>query len=111
MLVVIQANPLWVAGPGTFVHEMLRIANARNVAHDARPGFVTFSKELAIKRSPDVIVVGVRSDAEYLLNSAEWKNTKAVKSRRVHIVNNDLLVRPGPRLVEGLRALGTLLAR
>lgn len=109
VLVVIQANPLWVAGPNTFVDEMLDIANARNVAWDARPGFVTFSKELAIKRSPDVIIVGVPGDADYLRRSPEWKNTAAVKSGRVHVVNNDLLVRPGPRLIQGLRIIGSLL--
>lgn len=111
VLVVIQANPLWVAGPKTFVDEMLSIANARNVAADARAGFVTFSKELAIKRSPEIIIVGQPGDAQYLLNSPEWKNTRAVRSKQVHVVNNDLLVRPGPRLVEGLRVLGALLDR
>lgn len=105
VLVVIQSNPLWVAGPKTFVDEMLEIAHARSVANDARPGFVPFSRELAIKRNPDVIVVGVRSDVGYFLKSPEWRNTKAVKSGRVFFINNDLLVRPGPRLVAGLREL------
>ena len=34
MLVVIQANPLWTTGPKTFVDEMIRMANATNVASD-----------------------------------------------------------------------------
>jgi iron complex transport system substrate-binding protein len=109
VLVVIQSNPLWVAGPSTFVHEMLGIANARNVAHDARPGFVTFSRELAIARNPDLIVVGVKSDADYFMKSPEWKNTKAVRLKHVYVINNDLLVRPGPRLAEGLNALAAKL--
>ena len=37
VMVVIQSSPLWVAGPNTFIDEMLRLANAKNIAWDARP--------------------------------------------------------------------------
>jgi iron complex transport system substrate-binding protein len=110
VLVVIQSNPLWAAGPKTFVDEMLDITHSRNVAHDARPGFVPFSRELAIKRNPDVIVVGIESDVDYFLKSPEWRKAKAVMSRRVHFINNDLLVRPGPRLTAGLTELARRLS-
>jgi len=105
VLVVIQSSPLWAAGPGTFVDEMIRAAHARNVAFDARAGFVTFSKELAISRNPDLIVVGVKSDADYFLKSREWRRTNAVRNGRVFVINSDLMVRAGPRLVDGLEEL------
>ncbi|MGQ9455541.1 MAG: ABC transporter substrate-binding protein [Armatimonadota bacterium] len=105
VLVVIQSNPLWVAGPKTFVDEMIRIVHAKNIAFDARPGFVTFSKELAIARNPDVIITGVRSDLVYFLRSAEWRSTNAVKHRRVYLVDSAILVRAGPRLADGLEVL------
>lgn len=109
VLVVIQANPLWAAGPRTFIAEMLETANARNIAYDARPGFVPFSKELAISRNPDVIIVGSETDQKFFLSSPTWKNTRAAKSRRVYVINNDLLVRPGPRLVDGLKKIANKL--
>lgn len=109
VLVVIQSNPLWVAGPKTFVDEMIRIVHAKNVAFDARPGFVTFSKELAISRNPDVIITGVKSDLEYFLRSKEWRSTNAVKHRRVYLVDSDVLVRAGPRLADGLEVLANKL--
>lgn len=111
VLVVIQSNPLWVAGPKTFVHEILGIANARNVARDARQGFVPFSKELSISRNPDVIIVGIKSDADYFLKSPEWRNTKAVRNKRIYVIKSDLLVRPGPRLSAGLREVSAALGR
>ena len=104
-MVVIQSNPLWVAGPGTFIDEMLKLANGKNIAWDARPGFVTFSRELAISRNPSVIVVGSKSDRSFFLAGPVWKNTSAAKNNRVYIINNDLLVRPGPRLVNGLKEI------
>ncbi len=105
VLVVIQSSPLWAAGPKTFVDEMIRLAHAKNVAFDARPGFVTFSKELAISRNPDVIVAGVKSDADYFLKSPEWRKTNAVKYRRVFVIKSELMTRPGPRLAGGLEEL------
>ena len=104
-LVAIQANPLWVAGPKTLVGEMLSICNAENIAADARPGFNTFPIERALARDPQVIVVGRESERKFLIKSPVWKNTTAVRSDRVVVINPDLLVRPGPRLVEGLQLL------
>ncbi|MEN6356983.1 MAG: cobalamin-binding protein [Armatimonadota bacterium] len=111
VLVVIQANPLWAAGPKTFVDEMIGLAHATNIAHDARPGFVTFSKELAVSRNPDVIITGQKQDAHYFLTDPAWKQTSAAKHGRVFVIDNDLLVRPGPRLAYGLVKLNQALNR
>ena len=110
VLVVIQANPLWSAGPKTFVDEMIRIAKGKNIAYNARPGFNTFSKELAVSRNPDVIVTGVTSDADYFLKSPLWRHTNAVKHKRVHVIESELVVRPGPRLTTGLKRLAEKLS-
>lgn len=107
VLVVIQANPLWAAGPKTFVNEMLGIANAKNVASDARPGFVPFSRELVITRNPDVIITGVAADIGFFGSSPEWRNTSAVKNKRIYVIDSDILLRAGPRLADGLKALAS----
>ena len=110
VLVVIQANPLWCAGPKTFVDEMITIARGRNVAYDARPGFNTFSRELALKRNPDVVVVGIKDDADLFLKSPLWRHTNAVRHNRVHVIEGDFMVRAGPRLTIGLRRLAEKLS-
>lgn len=109
VLVVIQSNPLWAAGPKTFVDEMLGIAHAKNIANDAKPGFVTFSKELAISRNPDAIIVGMKQDAKFFLTDPAWKTTPAARHKHVYLIDNDLLVRPGPRLADGLAKLAKML--
>ena len=105
VLVVVQSNPMWVAGPKTIVDEMLTIAHAKNVASDARPGFVPFSKEAAVSRNPDVIITGLPSDIPFFTKSPEWRNTSAVKNKRIYVINSDLLFRTGPRLAQGLKEL------
>jgi iron complex transport system substrate-binding protein len=105
VLVVIQPNPLWAAGPKTFMDEMIKLVNAKNIAFDARAGFVPFSKELAIQRNPDIIILGSIQDMQYFIKSKDWRLTNAVKNKKVFIINSDLLVRPGPRIVDGLSKL------
>ena len=106
-MVVIQAQPLWVAGPRTFVDEMIRAAHAKNIAWDARAGFGQFSTEVAVSRDPDVIVVR-KGGAKEILDSPLWKRTSAVRNRGVHEMDMDLLVRPGPRLAQGIRDLARI---
>lgn len=105
VLVVIQTNPLWVAGPGVFVDEMLKFSKATNVAHDASPGFNQFSAEVAVTRNPDVIIVSRREDRDFFLKNPLWAKTNAVKDRCVYVVNGDLMLRAGPRLSEGLKEI------
>lgn len=106
-LVVVQSNPLWAAGPKTFVDEMLAIAHATNICHDARPGFAPFSKELAISRNPDIIITGQRSDIDFFSKAPEWRNVSAVRNKRIHVIDSDLLFRAGPRLAQGLREVAS----
>lgn len=105
VLVVVQASPLWVTGPGTFVDEMLAALNCKNTASDAKPGFSMFSVESAVAKNPDVIIVTREEDKKFFIKSEIWKHTKAVKDGKVIVVNPDLIFRPGPRLALGLAEL------
>ncbi|MHB0912333.1 MAG: ABC transporter substrate-binding protein [Armatimonadota bacterium] len=104
VLVAIQMEPLWVAGPSTFVDEMIRLAGGVNVAADSRPGFAQFSTEAAILAKPTVIISTDKGGARFF-RSGIWKNSKA----QVCETSPDALVRPGPRLAEGIRAVAKLL--
>jgi len=108
VLVVIQPSPLWAAGPKTLVDEMLGFVRAVNIAHDSQPGFNQFPVEKAIARRPDVLIVG-KGEKRFFLDSPIWRDTKAVRDNRVYDMDFDLLVRPGPRLAEGLTKLAAVL--
>ena len=108
VLVAVQADPLWAAGPKTFVDEMIAMAGGVNVASDAKPGFNQFSAEAAVWRNPDVIVGTYKGDRQVFTRGL-WKDTKAARSGRVYEADPDLLVRAGPRLADGLLALARLI--
>jgi len=108
VLVVVQPSPLWAAGPKTLVDEMLRYCGVANVASSAKPGFNQYPVESAVSRKPDVIIAG-KGESKFFLTSPLWRGTAAVRNKRVYEMDFDLLVRPGPRLADGLLKLSDLL--
>jgi iron complex transport system substrate-binding protein len=105
VLVVVWPEPMTVAGPGSFVDELLRHVGARNLAGDAPVPFPTYGVERVIERQPDVIIVGTHAAGAPPLQPLERLPVPAAKNRRIHLLDGDLLFRPGPRLVEGAEAL------
>lgn len=108
VLVAIQADPLWAAGPKTFVDEMITLAGGANLASDAKPGFNQFSAEAAVWRNPDVIIGTYKGDKQVFTRGL-WRGTKAAKSGRVYEADPDILVRAGPRLADGLLYLANVI--
>ncbi|HVR72874.1 MAG TPA: ABC transporter substrate-binding protein, partial [Planctomycetota bacterium] len=75
-------------------------------------GYPRISTETVLRRDPDVIVVGDSAAGvtpESVLRRPGWESLSAVRSGRVHVFDEDLGSRPGPRLVDGLETLARLL--
>lgn len=97
-------DPLSTAGPGSFIDDMIRIAGGINAAGDADSAWPPFSVEELLAADPDVIVTGSPEMAQDVLSRPGWESIKAVREGRVvGVPNEDIVVRPGPRLIEGLR--------
>jgi iron complex transport system substrate-binding protein len=114
VLYVVSDEPLMVAGPRTFVGQLLELAGGRNVFADLAQQYPRVSDEAVLRRDPAVILApdhGVSGIAARLRRRPGWDRLRAVRSGRVHTVHEDLVSRPGPRLVEGLEAVEKVLAR
>jgi len=105
-LVVIQEWPVWVAGSHTFVNEMIAIAGGENAAADIG-WFGQMSMESMVMRSPEVIIVVTGGRADFL-HRAATRVTPAVRNGHCISLDPNLFVRPGPRLVDGLRAISRI---
>jgi len=110
VLFAVQGNPLWAAGPETFVDEMIRLAGGRSVSASLKPGFNMMSGESAVASAPDVIIVTDPASAQFFHTATAWRNTPAVRHGRVIQVDPDLFVRPGPRLAAGMRQMSDVVA-
>jgi iron complex transport system substrate-binding protein len=72
--------------------------------------------EVVAAANPEVIVVswpGVRNDTprQRALARPEWRDVSAVRHGRVYAIDDRLLHRPGPRMVDGLEAIAGIVAR
>ena len=114
VMVDLWEDPLMVAGPGSFVDELIQLAGGRNVAFDATKNWATFSVEAVVNRKLDVIVRAfMGSDAE---NEAakllDWNAMPGLEQMRLYgadDINPDLLLQPGLRTVDALEKLGAIL--
>lgn len=108
-LVVVWTDPLSVAGGRSFVDDAIAAAGGLDVAADSPLPYPQYSIERLLARAPDVIVVGSHGDAPSLAPLLAHPSLPAVRDRRVYRIDQDLLFRPGPRLVDGIEALARVL--
>ncbi len=105
---VAPAPRIYTTGKGTFMHEMLEMIHAENAASD-HEGWVTLNEEEIIVLQPDVIITtyGFYMDhaVEDVLARVGWSEVPAIKNKQVFDVESDPVVRPGPRLADGVEQL------
>lgn len=114
VLFVVGRDPLYVAGPGSHIDEMIRRVGGRNVAHDALSPYQQVSLETILERRPEVII-----DASENRPGARrgrrpgywgrWPFLPAVRDQRVWVVEPGRLVIPGIRLPEMTELMGRLI--
>jgi len=109
VFIEIWHEPLMTAGKGSFVDELITLAGGINIAHDIERPYSNFSAEKVLNLNPDCIIMAYM-DKESPLKLIEsrfgWKDIDAVKNKRVfNDINPDILLRPGPRITEGLKEI------
>ena len=98
-----------IYGPadGSFIVEMIRLAGGTAITTGS-PTVFSIPLETLLTADPEVIVLG---DAAYGVTAEQvaarpgWGGMTAVRDGAIRPVDDVVVTRPGPRLVEGLRAL------
>ncbi|MCG8453991.1 MAG: ABC transporter substrate-binding protein [Spirochaetales bacterium] len=98
----------WTAGGDTFIGEMIELAGGENIAQDTE-GW-SFSLEALVARDPDVIFIPSWADGVFQ-NSPVYSDLRAVQSGNVFVVDENTIVRQGPRIGEGLASLVSIVAQ
>src|SRR5207247_2094267 len=104
-------QPLYTIGRDAFQTDLVRRAGGISVTADVPTAFPRFSDEDALASRPDAIILptgGSMGSANSTVAPA-LRNSPAVLHGRVYKINDDLLSRPGPRLVDGLEELARAL--
>lgn len=101
----------YTAGKGTFITLLIERAGGYNIASDVE-GYPQLSLEQVVAADPYFIILGdsaFGTSPELVAARPGWSNLSAVKSGQVFPFDDNLVSRPGPRLVDGLEALAKLL--
>jgi iron complex transport system substrate-binding protein len=104
----------YTAGPGTFIDLLIGRAGGQNVVSLAgiTDAYPQISLEQLVIAPPDFIVLGDSMWGTTPVSVAArpgWDTLTAVTESRIFPFDDNLVSRPGPRLVDGLEALAKLL--
>ncbi len=105
----IAQEPLYTAGPGTFINDLIDQAGGENVV--TQEGYVAYSLEQLLKDDPDVYLAtkGSMSDPADIEKRPGYSALAAVKAKRVFVLDDNLVSRPGPRCIQGIRQIAEAL--
>lgn len=108
-----DVNAPWTAGPGTFIDTLINMSGGENVGQTLQGDWVQISVEALLVADPDLIVLGDATwggvTPEDVYARTSWADLTAVKEKRVYTFDDNLVSRPGPRMVDGLEAMARLL--
>ncbi len=104
------ADPLITAGRLSFVNDVIEKAGGRNIAASIEKDWIKINPEFLLREDPDIIILsymrGQGPGKKGLAARIGWDQIKAVREGRIiDDVHPDYLLRPGPRIIEGLRML------
>ena len=110
-LLLVGLRPLIAVGGNNFIDELITLAGGKNIAGDAAQPWLNLPDEVVVAKAPQVIIeAGMGSDRDQSANHwADLKSIPAVQQGRVYPYPSDKILRPGPRIGEGLEEIARLL--
>jgi iron complex transport system substrate-binding protein len=106
-------DPLITAGPDTFVDDLITLAGGINIAGDSKTSYPEISLEVVIQKDPQIFIYShhgnSRQEIEQIYSRQNWQDISAIKNKRVYIIDQNLVQRATPRLIDGLEELAKML--
>ena len=103
---------LFTAGPGSYIDDLITRAGGVNVAAGAAEMWPQLSAEAVVSADPEVILLADHEagiTAEQVAARPGWQGMSAVQQGRIVTLTSDPVVRPGPRVADGLEAIAAAL--
>ena len=104
-------NAPWTSGAGTFIHLLITRAKGTNIGSVLEGAYAQISIEELIIQNPHIILLGDAAfgvTPESVAARTGWDNLFAILNGQVFPFDDNLVSRPGPRLVDGLEAMARL---
>ncbi|MHA1632020.1 MAG: ABC transporter substrate-binding protein [Candidatus Freyarchaeota archaeon] len=106
----------WSFAGDSYVNELIYMAGGINVFSGFPGGHISTSTEEVVKADPEIIIISKGSMAEacgltpeVIRNRPGWSEIYAVQNNKIHEIEESIIVRGGPRLIEGLEELAKII--
>jgi iron complex transport system substrate-binding protein len=102
----------YTSGGGTFVDQLIQRAGGVNVFSQLKDQWPQVSLEQLLVDNPQIILLGDSAYGETpdkVIARPGWGSLQAIKNNQVFSFDDNLVSRPGPRLVDGLEALARMI--
>jgi len=101
------SSPLFAAGDSSFIGQMITLAGGINATGNIPSSYAAVNPELVVKNDPEIIIVlHPQATKKQIEQRVGWQKVSAVKKGRIYPgLDQDVILRPGPRFTEGLKIL------
>ncbi len=108
-MIIVGVKPIIVAGGKGYLNDMLTKAGSKNAFAQIDAKYPVVTPEAVLQAAPEVIIIPSNQQNIYQDFASEYPilhlNMPASQTNRIYQIEPDLLLRPGPRTVEGLAYL------
>ncbi len=110
VFIEISNDPLITVGGPSYMNDVVRCAGGVNVANEISEPYPCINPEKVIEWNPDVIIPCYMGDKSNVVRQMTrrigWGDITAIKTGRIiDDFPNDLIMRGGPRLIDGIELL------
>jgi len=112
VLFLISDETLYSFGKDSYIHELITLAGGVSISGSMTTSNPVLSDEFVLSEAPEVIIgtFGENYDAEDLRYARPiWRSVPAVRQNRVYSIDADLVLRAGPRVVDGAYRIAEIL--
>jgi iron complex transport system substrate-binding protein len=111
--IYIEYYPYWTYGPGSFGNDLISMAGGENIAGTMATAYSEITNEFVVSSNPELMVFAVGSHASTtskdIKSRTGWDRISAVKNNKIYTIDDDIISRPGPRIVDALEQLAILI--
>ncbi|MFQ6082458.1 MAG: ABC transporter substrate-binding protein [Candidatus Aminicenantia bacterium] len=111
----LHGQGLWTCGKSSFLNDLIIKAKGENIAGEIHRSWIKYNQEELIYKNPEIIIILAKKEKDFLSAKKWWENNsplkqiKAVKTQKIFFLDENLISRPGPRLIDGLYQLAKIL--
>jgi iron complex transport system substrate-binding protein len=109
-VLIIQRDPLYVVGGGSYLDRMLSASGLQNVAGELSDPYPRVGVEWLIAAAPEVILDASENVGPALAHWSRWPSLPAVAKGRVVEIEATLMTMPGPDIDRALTRMRAALA-